>query len=221
MNKIDYLIEKRKIIPQKELAFLSRATNEQAERYVNNKLGYDFVRLDALDKQGKIDVYNPPDIWGITFQRWLLRKYGAVWLVKYLKERDYAGKHEGIPGRLQAIGLTAEEIDLALEDKEIISFFVAGVTFENRQKALERLTYYAPEEILTVLVEEPDNPYDKNAIAVKVFVKGTDRSYCLGYVPKADIPRIKSGLTNSHELKITYEKNNYKAQVSTKMTIKA
>ena len=93
-----------------------------------------------------------------------------------------------------------------------IEVSVAGVTFGSRQKALERLTYYKPEEILTVLVPEPENPYDENAIAVKVLVDGTDTSYCIGYVPKTETWRIRPFMWKLPELIIT-EDSDYSAKI--------
>jgi hypothetical protein len=63
---------------------------------------------------------------------------------------------------------------------------VTGVTFENRQKALARLTRYDAKDIHTVLVPENDNPYDAQAVAVKVLVQGKSAMYTLGYIARND-----------------------------------
>lgn len=55
---------------------------------------------------------------------------------------------------------------------------VAGVTYENRQDILARLHTSDP----CRLEPEPENPYDPNAIAVKVSHEGT--IHHVGYVPK-------------------------------------
>ena len=60
----------------------------------------------------------------------------------------------------------------------------AGVTFGNRQKAVERLSKYSAEDITIRLVREQDNAVDKNAVAVYAEVRGRG-SYCMGYLPKA------------------------------------
>ena len=79
---------------------------------------------------------------------------------------------------------------------------VAGVSFSSRQEALRRLTKYNPKDIRTLLVAEPDNRYDKNAIAVKVMVNNGKGVYCLGYVPKQETEIAKVFLGIMPELKI-------------------
>jgi len=58
-----------------------------------------------------------------------------------------------------------------------------GVTFGNRQKAIERLTNYSAEQISISLEREAENEFDKNAIAVKATVKGKG-GYIIGYINK-------------------------------------
>jgi hypothetical protein len=60
---------------------------------------------------------------------------------------------------------------------------VKGVTFGNRQEALKRLAVYSPGQIRAVLVPEPTNPQDGNAVAVMVGVQGGKGLIKLGYVP--------------------------------------
>ena len=66
---------------------------------------------------------------------------------------------------------------------------VAGVTFGNRQKAIERLALYAPESITIRLERERDNQHDSNAVAVWAAVEGKG-SYHMGYLPRALAPFI-------------------------------
>jgi hypothetical protein len=61
---------------------------------------------------------------------------------------------------------------------------VKGTSFANRQEALKRLTAYAPDQIRAVLVPEPENPVDRNAVAVMVGVQGGKGLFRLGYVPR-------------------------------------
>ena len=61
---------------------------------------------------------------------------------------------------------------------------VAGISLPNRQKAAERLSLYAPENIRISLRREPENEYDRNAISVLASVSGS-KAYRLGYLPKA------------------------------------
>ena len=61
---------------------------------------------------------------------------------------------------------------------------VAGVTYGKRQKAIEHLTHYRPENIRISLYRDNANAYDRNAVAVIATVKGKG-SYTMGYLPKA------------------------------------
>jgi len=212
-STVELMKAKGKWNPNSELKSLSKMTLKEIERRERNLSNNEFAVLDSMDAAGEIDVYNPPQrIWGITFQRWLLRKYGLKWLFNYLKETEKYP--EIIPGRLRAIGVSDEEIEKIMkEGEEILNVKVAGTMFNNRQKALERLTYYAPEEILTVLVPEPDNEYDKNAIAVKVLVSGTDKSYCIGYVPRTETGKLKPYVSKFPELKIIRAGDGYGAEL--------
>ena len=60
---------------------------------------------------------------------------------------------------------------------------VSGVTYGNRQKALEHLTQYAPEAVSIRLERERDNEHDRNAVAVWAAVEGKG-SYHMGYLPR-------------------------------------
>jgi len=60
---------------------------------------------------------------------------------------------------------------------------VAGVTFGNRQTALEHLTRYEPTDISIDLNREPTNAYDENAVAVVATVEGKG-SYTVGYLAR-------------------------------------
>jgi len=212
-STVEVMKTKGKWHPNSELKSLSKATHSQLERREKNLTNNEFVLLDSMDAAGEIDVYNPPQrIWGLTFQKWLLRKYGLKWLVTYFGETEKY--HDVIPGKLKALGVSDEDIENVLNrGEEIISVKVAGTTFNNRQKALERLTHYAPEEILTSLVPEPENPYDENAIAVKVLVDGAEKSYCIGYVPKTEIAKVKPYVSKFPELKIIRTGDRYDAEL--------
>jgi hypothetical protein len=60
---------------------------------------------------------------------------------------------------------------------------VKGTSFANRQEALKRLAAYAPDQLRAVLVPEPTNPADSNAVAVMVGVQNGKGFFRLGYVP--------------------------------------
>ena len=69
---------------------------------------------------------------------------------------------------------------------------VKGVTFGNRQEALKRLAAYAPDQIKAVLVPEPENPADHNAVVVMVGVNNGKGLFRLGYVPRELCPVVSS-----------------------------
>jgi hypothetical protein len=60
---------------------------------------------------------------------------------------------------------------------------VTGVTFGNRQTAIEHLTRYEANDISVSLTRETANEYDANAIAVIITVKNRG-SYTIGYLPR-------------------------------------
>lgn len=59
-----------------------------------------------------------------------------------------------------------------------INIKLAGVTFENRQETIARLSSGEPCQ----LIPEPENQFDKNAIAVFVTLDGEPAH--IGYVPR-------------------------------------
>jgi hypothetical protein len=65
---------------------------------------------------------------------------------------------------------------------------VRGVSFGNRQEALKRLAAYNPAQVRAVLVPEPENPADSQAVAVLVGVQGGRGLFRLGYVPAGLAP---------------------------------
>jgi hypothetical protein len=67
---------------------------------------------------------------------------------------------------------------------------VKGTSFGNRQEALKRLAAYAPDQIRAVLVPEPENPVDHNAVVVLVGVNGGKGLFRLGYVPREICPVV-------------------------------
>jgi hypothetical protein len=81
-------------------------------------------------------------------------------------------------------------------------FPVVGVTFENRQEALYRLTRYNAKDIHTVLVPEDHNPYDAQAVVVKVFVQGKSGMYTLDYIARNDTGAARVLLGKLPALKI-------------------
>jgi len=83
-----------------------------------------------------------------------------------------------------------------------IEIAVNGVTFENRQEALKRLATYKPEQIKAVLVPEPENKFDKNAIAVRVGVQNGKGLFTIGYIPKTFTKVVKAIGANFPTLKL-------------------
>jgi hypothetical protein len=95
---------------------------------------------------------------------------------------------------------------------------VAGVTYGNRQEALQRLQKYEAKDIYTILVPEPENPYDPNAVAVKVGVQNGKCLYTIGYVPRTEtatvhallksgkvIPRIRIICADAYSAQLSLE----------------
>lgn len=78
-----------------------------------------------------------------------------------------------------------------------ISVKVKGVTFGNRQTALEHLTRYNPADVSFTVAADVHNSYDVNAVAVIAQVKNKGAAV-IGYLPKelaADIsPLMRAGL---------------------------
>ncbi|GHV86259.1 hypothetical protein AGMMS50230_18670 [Spirochaetia bacterium] len=65
---------------------------------------------------------------------------------------------------------------------------VKGVSLGNRQEALKRLAAYNPAQLRAVLVPEPENPADPQAVAVLVGIQGGKGLFRLGYVPRNMAP---------------------------------
>ncbi len=59
---------------------------------------------------------------------------------------------------------------------------VAGVTYENRQRLIQRLTRYDASKITVTLHRDKQNIFDPNAIAVVASVEGKG-SAVIGYIP--------------------------------------
>jgi hypothetical protein len=76
---------------------------------------------------------------------------------------------------------------------------VKGTSFGNRQEALKRLAAYAPDQIRAVLVPEPENPVDHNAVVVLVGVNGGKGLFRLGYVPR-ELCLVVDALRGNHSL---------------------
>jgi hypothetical protein len=74
---------------------------------------------------------------------------------------------------------------------------VAGVTFGSRQTALKRLTAYDPSQISVSLTPEPENPVDKDAVAIMVSVNGGN-AYRIGYVPAENTGIVKAFQGSAH-----------------------
>ena len=69
---------------------------------------------------------------------------------------------------------------------------VAGVTFGRRQEALARLQQYPQKDIHCVLVPEPENEFDKDAVAVMAGVQNGKGLFCIGYVPRTETGKVKA-----------------------------
>ena len=69
---------------------------------------------------------------------------------------------------------------------------VNGVMFGRRQEALRRLQAYKPEALRAWLVPEPDNSFDKNAVAVMAGVQGGKGLFKIGYIPRSIAAEVKA-----------------------------
>ncbi len=95
----------------------------------------------------------------------------------------------------------------------------AGVTFDNRQMLLYRLSRYSSEDITLTLNRETENQYDKNAVQIIASVKGKG-SAVMGYINKAlaqtiaplldkgkAIKALFTGITGGNEYGLSYGLN--------------
>lgn len=108
--------------------------------------------------------------------------------------------------KLRKIGYTMSKaliIAWRLVKRGIIKTNVAGVTFGNRQKALEHLERYSKEQIKVQLVRENKNPYDSNAVAVWVNVLG--KVYKMGYLNKTLAKSISILLDKGYKVAASFE----------------
>jgi hypothetical protein len=84
-----------------------------------------------------------------------------------------------------------EEADPLLDDASILIFNVRGVTFH--KDALQQSCFNPGHEVL--IVPEPDNPVDEDALAVW----DTRRRHHLGYVPKERTWRFRVSLDGNRD----------------------
>jgi hypothetical protein len=189
-ERVDFLKRHGKFSDKQTVAFYSKASMEDIKMAEKGQEALDFSYLDQLDKVSPLDPDNPQARYGATFDRWLIRKNGLVWYIKYLQSKlGLAGTF--LSGKLRLIGVPEEDIAWVLEGKRTYVFNVVGVTYGNRQEALSRLVWMNPRDIHTFIVPEPDNSYDPDALAVMVLVQGAPRAYCIGYIARADQEKVK------------------------------
>lgn len=67
---------------------------------------------------------------------------------------------------------------------EALTTRVTGVSYENRQNALQAISKYNTADIRITLKREPHNRYDSNAVAVYAVLPNRV-CYLIGYLPKA------------------------------------
>jgi hypothetical protein len=88
---------------------------------------------------------------------------------------------------------------------------VAGVTFENRQAALERLTHYDADRIRITLERDAHNEHDSNAVAVIVSVTGKG-SLIIGYLDKPLAAKVAPLMDAKKPVKATFQEIRGKYQ---------
>jgi hypothetical protein len=95
-----------------------------------------------------------------------------------------------------------------------VELAVRGVSFGNRQEALKRLAAYNPADVRAVLVPEPSNQADPQAVAVMVGVQGGRGLYRLGYVPRTLAPVVTALRVQLPRLRLVEGENSRGARVS-------
>ena len=85
-----------------------------------------------------------------------------------------------------------------------ISTKAVGVTFGNRQRALEHLARYSPERVTLHLVRDKRNAHDKNAVAV-VAVVSRKGAFCMGYLARSLSAFIAPLLDTGKTVKAIYK----------------
>ena len=82
---------------------------------------------------------------------------------------------------------------------------VSGTSYGTRQKSLERLAGYRPEELTVGLQRDPGNQYDRNAIKILVRIDSLNVYAHVGYLPakiaEQIAPVIDAGVKVRAELK--------------------
>lgn len=91
---------------------------------------------------------------------------------------------------------------------------VVGVTFEDRQEVLSNFfkNYKVGGHYSVNLEKEPNNPYDKNAIAVHLDVGGSNYKH-VGYISKQDNVLLGSALGKMKTAKLRSMGPNYKGDI--------
>lgn len=121
MNKaiVETMKAKGKWNPESEPRWLSKATIEEIEQREANVRNYEFYRLDQMYEKGKIDFENPPEMWRMTFLRWMLKRFGLSNMVSFLKTHDCKNGFVPVAMKLKAIGGVSDaEIEAALKEPE-------------------------------------------------------------------------------------------------------
>lgn len=79
---------------------------------------------------------------------------------------------------------------------------VAGVSFETRQKFLERLLRYPSSQVVIELMRQPGNLYDEFATLVIAKVKGKGKA-CIGYLSSRLAATIAPLMDSGHQIVVT------------------
>jgi len=89
---------------------------------------------------------------------------------------------------------------------------VKGVTFGSRQEALRRLSTYNPADVRAFVVPEPNNPVDRNALAIVVGIQNGRGLYRLGYVPKETAALVRAMGSRPVNLRVVSGEWDYKGR---------
>lgn len=82
---------------------------------------------------------------------------------------------------------------------------VSGVTYNNRQRLIERLSSYRPELVSITLRQDKANHYDNQAVAVVASVKGKG-SATIGYIPATTARTLSRLMDRGLDLKASLDR---------------
>lgn len=89
-----------------------------------------------------------------------------------------------------------------IKDVQFSSRLVGSTFYPKAQEALSFLRSVKQEDIIVKFEREPDNPFDHNAVAINVSVKGAKKFIKVGHFPKEGAELLSYVLLHDKEYKI-------------------